>query len=267
MSHTQPTLLCAVAHPDDESLGFGPALAKYAAEGAKVHLIMATRGQRGWKGRPEDYPGPEALGQVRTGELLQAARVLGIREVHFLDYMDGQLDQADPAEATAKIAAYIRALRPQVVLTFGPDGSYGHPDHIAISQLTTAAVVEAAPAHAVNKLYYSATPKAVMEAYQRVFGELKSRVDGTERRFAGWEDWAVTTSLDTSAHLETVKRAILCHRSQLRGYDRLLQLSSEPWQYLYSRQHFYRAFGLVNRGRKVETDLFEELPKTSLARS
>lgn len=261
MNPAKPTILCALAHPDDESLGFGPAIAKYAAEGAEVYLIMATRGQRGWKGKPEEYPGPEALGQIRTEELLQAAEVLGIREVFFLDYMDGQLDQADSHEAIAKIAAHIGALRPQVVLTFGPDGSYGHPDHIAISQFTTAAVMQAATVHTVSKLYYSAESKAVMEAYQSVFGDLKSKVDGVERRFAGWEEWAITTHLETSAYVETIKQAILCHRSQLRGYDRLLQLSPEPWQYLYGHQHFYRVFSLVNGGRKIERGLFEGLAK------
>jgi LmbE family N-acetylglucosaminyl deacetylase len=88
--------------------------------------------------------------------------------VDFLDYMDGELDQADPAEVTAKIVEHIRHIRPHVVVTFGPDGAYGHPDHIAISQTTTSVIVCAAdPAyatsngfrpHRVSRLYYMAAP-------------------------------------------------------------------------------------------------------------
>src|SRR5689334_17739845 len=120
-------LLAILAHPDDESLGNGGALARAAAEGVATYLLTATRGERGWPGDPAQYPGLEALGRIRTAELEAAAAVLGIREVAFLDYIDGDLDQADPQEAVAKIVRYIRRVRPQVILTFPPDGAYGHP--------------------------------------------------------------------------------------------------------------------------------------------
>lgn len=257
--NTQFRLLCITAHPDDESLGFGPTLAKYGAAGIETHLIMATRGEKGWKGAKEAYPGPQALGQIRGQELLEAAGVLCLKAVHFLDYTDGELDRADAQKAVAKIARLIAEIRPQVVITFGPDGAYGHPDHVAISQFTTAALVEAAPQHRVFKLYYLAEPKRVVEAYESVFGELKARVDGVERRFAGWEEWAITTRLETSAYVETVKQAILCPRSQLRDYNKLKQLSAKPWQYLLGSQHYYRTLSLVNGGRTVEDDLFAGL--------
>src|SRR5712692_7064230 len=157
-------LMCVLAHPDDESLGNGGILAKYATEGVETYLVTATRGERGWFGDERDYPGPEALGKTREAELLAAAKVLGIRRVNFLDYIDGDLDQAPPAEAVAKIALHLRRVKPDVVVTFGPDGSYGHPDHIAICQFTTAAIVAAAspdslysrdlPPHRISKLYY-----------------------------------------------------------------------------------------------------------------
>src|SRR5579864_7465551 len=157
-------LMCVLAHPDDESLGNGGILAKYAAQGVETYLVTATRGERGWFGDESDYPVPDALGKTREAELLAAAKVLGIRQVDFLDYIDGDLDQAPPAEAVAKIVGYLRRVKPDVVVTFGPDGAYGHPDHIAICQFTTAAIVEAAspdalshqdlPTHRVSKLYY-----------------------------------------------------------------------------------------------------------------
>jgi LmbE family N-acetylglucosaminyl deacetylase len=162
----QLKLLCVLAHPDDESLGTGGILRQDAAEGVETSLVTATRGERGWTGSESEYPGLEVLGKRREAELLAAASVLGIRRVEFLDYIDGDLDQAHPAEAIAKIVGHVRRVQPDVVVTFGPDGAYGHPDHIAICQLTTAALVAAAdpaapccrerPSHRVSKFYYIA---------------------------------------------------------------------------------------------------------------
>jgi LmbE family N-acetylglucosaminyl deacetylase len=135
------TLMCVLAHPDEESLGMGGTLAKYGAEGIETYLVTATRGQRGWWGDKKENPGLEAVGRVREAELRCAAQALGIRDVQILDYVDGDLDQADAGEVTHKIVRHIRRVRPDVVATFAPEGAYGHPDHIAISQLATAAVV------------------------------------------------------------------------------------------------------------------------------
>src|SRR2546426_2529804 len=101
-------LLCVLAHPDDESLGTGGILAKYAAEGVETYLVTATRGERGWFGDERDNPGLEALGKIREAELLAAASVLGIHRVEFLDYLDGDLDQAHPAEVIAHIVEHLR---------------------------------------------------------------------------------------------------------------------------------------------------------------
>src|SRR5689334_4696342 len=122
----QLRLMGVLAHPDDESLGNGGTLAKYASEGVETYLVTATRGERGWMGDPSKNPGMDALGAIREAELLAAAKVLGIRQVDFLDYIDGDLDQADSAEAIGKIVGHLRRARPHVVLTFGPEGAYGH---------------------------------------------------------------------------------------------------------------------------------------------
>src|SRR5437660_2087592 len=114
----QLKLMCILAHPDDESLGTGGILARYAAEGVETYLITATRGERGWYGDEREHPGLDVLGRTREAELRAAAEVLGIREVHFLDYIDGDLDQAHPAEAIAKIVGHLRRVKPDVVVTF-----------------------------------------------------------------------------------------------------------------------------------------------------
>ncbi len=267
-------LMAVLAHPDDESLGVGGTLAKYASEGVEVSLLTATRGDgggyRGHRPGEPQHPGPSALGEIRETELRAAAAMLGVRDVSLLDYHDQQLDRADPREAIASVAAHIRRVRPDVVVTFGPDGAYGHPDHIAISQFTTAAIVAAADArsgcdhgedaarsHTVSKLYYLAWPASTWTAYESAIRTLSSTVDGVERRATPWPDWAITTEIDTRSVWRTVRQAISCHASQIAAYDRLTQLPPEHHEALWGRQSFYRAFSAVNGGRARETDLFE----------
>ena len=268
-----PRLLAVLAHPDDESLGVGGTLAKYASEGIDVFLLTATRGDRGrFRGyRLDDHqhPGPSALADIREGELRAAASALGVREVSILDYHDQQLDRANASEAVAIIARHIRRARPDVVVTFGPDGAYGHPDHIAISQFTTAAIVAAAdaeykddgiralPPHAVSKLYYIAWPESTWKAYQSAFRKLVSAVDGIERQAVPWPDWAITTVIDTRRFWSTVWRAVCCHESQVTAYERLKELSPNDHEALWGRQSFYRVFSTVTGGRVPETDLME----------
>ena len=267
---TEPLkLMCILAHPDDESLGTGGILAKYAAEGVETYLVTATRGERGWPGDDTEYPGLEALGRIREAELQAAAQALGLREVVFLDYIDGDLDQADPVEVINKIVTHLRRVRPQVVVTFDPTGAYGHPDHIAICQFATAAIVAAAdpdygktgglPPHRVSKLYYMVETEEDAIAYQEAFGELVMTIDGVKRRATGWESWAVTTRIDTTAYWRQVWQAISCHKSQLPEYLALQELPDEHHQNLWGTQSYYRAFSLVNGGRQVENDLFEGL--------
>jgi LmbE family N-acetylglucosaminyl deacetylase len=150
-------LMCILGHPDDESLGTGGILVKYASEGVKTYLVTATRGEWGWFGPQEEYPGLEALGRIREGELRAAAQVLGLQEVNFLDYIDGEFDQADVAEAIGKIVGHIRRVKPDVVVTFDQNGIYGHPDHIAICQYASAAVVAAADPYYADVTEYLRT--------------------------------------------------------------------------------------------------------------
>jgi GlcNAc-PI de-N-acetylase len=124
-------IMAVLAHPDDESLGVGGTLAKYASEGADVFLLTATRGDSGrFRGHRLDdpqHPGRLALAKIREVELRAAASALGVREVSILDYHDQHLDRANPREAVANIVGHIRRVQPDIVLTFGPDGAYGHP--------------------------------------------------------------------------------------------------------------------------------------------
>jgi LmbE family N-acetylglucosaminyl deacetylase len=259
-------LMAILAHPDDESLGFGGILAKSAAEHIETALVTATLGERGWTGDPREYPGAEALGRIREKELQAAAQALGIGSLDLLGYLDGELDRAEPSEVVAKIVAHLRRVRPDVVVTFGPDGAYGHPDHIAISQFATAAIVEAAnpdapysrdlAPHRVAKLYYMAPGRDWLESYQAIFGALVMQIDGRERRAEGWPDWQITTRIDATKYWRTVWQAARCHQSQLPALRLLERVSDTQHEALWGSQTFYRVFSLVNGGRSAENDLF-----------
>ena len=255
-------LMCILAHPDDETLGIGGTLATYAAEGIETYVLTATRGEYGWPGDPDANPGPTALGRIREAELRAAMDVLGVTGVSLLDYIDGELDAAAAQEIVPLIAAEIRRVKPQVVVTFGHDGIYGHPDHIAISQFTASAIVAAAggpDGHAVQKLYQRVGSAAFLEAYEMAFGELVMSVDGGERRAQPWPAWAITTHVDAREHHRRVWEAVRCHATQLPSYERLAALDGEHHEKLWGMQEFYRVFSLVNGGRDVERDLFEGL--------
>jgi LmbE family N-acetylglucosaminyl deacetylase len=260
MSPSDRRLLCVLAHPDDESLGTGGTLAKYAAEGVATYLVTATRGERGRFFDGQESPGPAIVGRTRETELREAAKELGLREVSFLDYEDGALDRAPAGEAVEKIADHLKRIQPQVVITFGPDGAYGHPDHVAISQFTTAAVVAAAGTHRVSKLYEIAWSERKWSAYQAAFRNLSTTIDGVVRKPSPWPAWMLTTQLDTSAVWPAVWRAITCHKTQMSIYKKLESLSEADHRALWGTQEFYRVFSLVNGGRTRETDVFEGLP-------
>jgi LmbE family N-acetylglucosaminyl deacetylase len=267
-------LLGILAHPDDESLGFGGTFAKYAAEGIETYLVTATRGERGRFGPSGERGDPADVGRAREAELQAAATVLGIREVSILGFPDGDVDKLPASTAIGAIVAHIRRIRPDVIVTFGPEGAYGHPDHIAISQFTTAAIVCAAdcayrlddgsqlhsfPPHRTAKLHYLAWGKDKWDAYQAALRKLTSTVDGVERQAHPWPDWAVTTEIDTSDLWPIVWKAVCCHRTQMSIYERLGDLTGEQQKTLWGSQQFYRVYSSINGGREREHDLFEGL--------
>src|SRR5512138_176583 len=105
-------LLAVFPHPDDETLGMGSTLARYAAEGVGTYLVCATRGERGWYESEGPDPGFEGVARIREAELRGAAENLGLHEVNFLDYIDGDVDQAQPADIIRKLVSHIRRIQP-----------------------------------------------------------------------------------------------------------------------------------------------------------
>ncbi|MFQ5342771.1 MAG: PIG-L family deacetylase, partial [Anaerolineae bacterium] len=247
------TLLAVFAHPDDEAFGAGGTLAHYAGEGVRVALVCATRGEVG--GIADlSLATPETLGEVREAELRCAAQALGISEVIFLGYRDsgmaGTPENEDPRafvnvaaeEVVAQLVGIIRRLRPQVVVTFEPNGGYGHPDHIAAHHHTVAAFHAAGdPARYPDqgpalrpgsvqawqpvRLFYTAIPRSF-------FLEMRDRLDAMgadtsefarfEESGAGWPDDQVHVTLDVAGAIEAKWAALQCHRTQF-GPDNLFR--------------------------------------------
>lgn len=167
-------LMTIYAHPDDESFSCAGTMARATRLGYPVAVVCATRGEEGQIADPA-LASPDNLGQVREQELRTSMAAVGVRDVIFLDYIDGHLAEADHDEALGKVVAQIRHFRPDVVLTFDPKGGYGHVDHMAIHRLAVEGVAAAAdPArfaeqlsqgarpHRVRKVYYSAFPRERM---------------------------------------------------------------------------------------------------------
>jgi LmbE family N-acetylglucosaminyl deacetylase len=193
-------LAVILAHPDDESFPMGGTLAKYAAGGVRVVLVTATLGEVGIAGLD-----PAATARIRKAELEAAARTLGIAEVHTLGYMDGAVAQVDEAAAVEQIAAWLHKLQPQVVITFGPDGITGHPDHIAIHRLVTQAF-----ARVVGEAHHP--PDQPMRLFYLAHSAATAQGCGVP--VAALQTQGPIAAIDVGAHLVTKVRAAQCHASQ-----------------------------------------------------
>src|SRR6266542_166083 len=163
----QPRLLGVFAHPDDEVFCVGGTLAKCVSQGWEEMAASATRGHGG-QIRDAGAATRRTLGQVRERELQQACSILGVQNALCLDYTDGQLAEIDRVVLSEHVLRITRDFRPDVVITFGPEGAYGHPDHIAISDATTEAFRRAlvdSPAEglhgpAPSRLFHSHFPRS-----------------------------------------------------------------------------------------------------------
>lgn len=248
---TQYRLLCAYAHPDDEQ-GVSGLMHKYANEGVEVTLVCATRGEAG-----EIAPGVDAtpgnLGQVREEELRCAAEKIGVNNVYFLDYRDSGMMgtaenkdprafwNANPLEATEKLVRIIRRHKPHVIITFDPNGGYGHPDHIKIHQAALMAYFVSGDARVFPEQIKEVQPWTVSKLYWGAF---------SRSRFAGWEEYAkthklnfgipiqefikrmmpdevITTRIDVTPYVDLKFSALSCHASQLDPNSTFAQIPPE----------------------------------------
>jgi LmbE family N-acetylglucosaminyl deacetylase len=282
------TLLAVLAHPDDETFGMGGTLALYARRGVSVHLVCATRGEVG-EVEPHYLEGYGSIGELREDELRCAAGKLGLDGVHFLDYRDSgmlgspendhpQALAATPVdEVAAKVTAYIRRLRPQVVLTFDPIGGYRHPDHVAIHEATVRAFYAAADADAYpgeyppfqpDKLYYHTFPHKWLSWAVRLmplFGKDPRRFGQNEDvdllSLAG-EDFPVHAQIDYRPVAEVKQAATACHASQGGGMAPANFFVRWAFRLAAGKDLYTRAYPEPEDGLK-ERDLFSGIDSSA----
>ena len=234
-------LLGAYGHPDDEQ-GVSGLMHKYAQEGVDVTLVCATRGEAG-----EIAPGvdatPENLGQVREEELRCAVEKLGVNNLYFLDYRDsgmiGTPENNDPRcfwqanlmEVTEKLVRIVRRHKPHVIVTFDPNGGYGHPDHIKIHQAAMMAYFVAGDARifpdqiskeglsawTVSKLYWGAFPRSRFARWAEMAQKagLDMGVPMQEFLKRAQPDEIITTRIDVTPYVDLKLNALYCHASQM----------------------------------------------------
>lgn len=208
-------ILGVFAHPDDETFCAGGTFAKYSASGAEVMVVSATRGEAGQIRSPK-VATRRTLGTVREQELHYACQQLGIQHAVCLDHRDGTLKDIDQEVLIGQVAEIIHTFHPDVVITFGPDGGYGHPDHIAVSAATTDACARCRESHQLSErlatglapyqpacLYYSYFPRK----RQLLLDQLVRWLVQAEQRFHGTLDFAYALLL-------------LCEEATLLRYSR-----------------------------------------------
>ncbi len=216
-------LLGVFAHPDDETFCAGGTFARYAGQGAEIMVVSATRGQAG-EIRDAAVGNRRTIAAVREAELRLACERLGIAKVRCLDYVDGALADVEFSTLADKVAEVICEFRPDVVITFGPDGGYGHPDHVTISAVTTDACQRAADPGRIGltvtlplrppRLYYRYFPSGDLLILER----LATWLTRQPNRFAGTPDFAHAFLL--LAEASGTMRHIRDH-VQIRWYPRV----------------------------------------------
>ena len=276
------TLLAVLAHPDDESFGLGGTLALYAQRGYDTYLVCATRGEAG-SVDAEHLHGFKNIADMRTAELDCAASHLGLKDVIYLGYRDsgmtGSEDNKHPEaqinhpveEVAGRVVKHIRALQPDVVLTFDPIGGYKHPDHIHIHQATVLAFDKADDASfhpeaglpfQPRALYFQVFPRGFLKWATRLmplFGKDPSKFgrngDINLKELAD-VNFPVHVRLDVRAVTEIKSEAGACHNSQGGGQMRrgLMGFVSRVFG---EHEDYMRAYPPVDGNFKRLADLFD----------
>jgi N-acetylglucosamine malate deacetylase 2 len=245
----QKSIFFSFAHPDDESFSVAGIASKYGAQGVRLALSCATRGQAGKAGDPP-ICSPEQLPVVREAELREAATLLGIEHLHLLEYRDKHLAAAAPEEIRRQLLSFIRLYRPQIVITFDPNGANLHSDHIAISRFTSDAVAaaadprwfpEAGPPHLVQRLLWT-TP---VPLYKLALVPNLADQPG------------VDFVIDIKPWWERKAQALRAHRTQHLSIDRIWFHQPDP-EKLLSQEMFCQAWGPALPARPSD-DLFADL--------
>lgn len=256
------------AHPDDESIGTGATMAYYAATGAHVTLVTCTLGEEGEIHVPElaGLAATEAdqLGGYRVGELTAACAALGVADHRFLGgagrYRDSGMMglptnnhprcfwQADLDAAAGLLVEIMREVRPQVVVTYDPDGFYGHPDHIQAHRVTMRAAELAREAgFGPDKIYWTAVPRSVLaagiEAFQGTSDNPFAEVSNVEDFPFGTPDEQIAARIDATEQHDAKVAALRAHATQIPDSSWLYAVAGNFGSEFMGVEYYTLAYG------------------------
>ena len=257
-----PPLLTIFAHPDDETFSAAGVMAAAVERGVPVTVISATRGEAG-ESAIAGLDDPERLGIVRERELREAMRQIGVSDVRLLGYRDSGMAGSPSAEhsrafirvptesAAARLVSHIRSVRPHAILTFGPEGLYGHPDHLHMHDVALRAIQLAAdpsPKDGVSPepwqtpvLYFAAFPREdMLILFDRPNSPLGSLPEDA-RANLGTPRSQITHRINIESWRESKRAAIASHRTQTAEGGPLAGIPAEIIEWQLSSEYFVRA--------------------------
>jgi N-acetyl-1-D-myo-inositol-2-amino-2-deoxy-alpha-D-glucopyranoside deacetylase len=281
------TVLFVHAHPDDEAIGTGGTILRYGREGVRTVVVCCTGGECGEISDPA-LATAENLCEVRQRELEAAAAILGLGRLVWLGYRDSGMagtddndnpasfHRADMEEAVGRLVRVVREERPQVVVSYDPGGTYGHPDHVKAHRIAQAAFwaagdpsrfPEAGAPWTPRKLYETVITRTQMERFAQLMREGEGeRPPGEEEamrervlRYAV-PDSEVTTRIEFADLADEKRRAVLVHATQIGPQSRFGRIPPELFRQLFVGETYRRVVGPFAPGPDgIETDLFAGL--------
>ena len=281
------TIMAVHAHPDDESIGTGGILARYADEGVRTILVTCTGGEVG-EIADAAMATPDNLADIRERELRLACEILGVAHLELLGYRDsgmvGTPDNEHPRafartdldQATGQLVALVRRYRPQVLVTYDENGFYGHPDHIQANRIAVRAFrlsgdPSAYPEQSLEpwtpwKLYYTAVARSRMAQFgerlaahgiEPPLGDQQGEGDADVPPF-GTPDELVTTVVDVGPYVERKRRALWAHATQMGPNVFFAKMPPPLFAELFGQETFQRVESRVE-APVPEADLFAGL--------
>lgn len=251
---------CVFAHPDDDTYSVGGSLALHAADDLEVTVVLATSGEAGLIADPS-LATRETLGRVREGEDVASWWALRLEpDIRFLRHPDGGLAEVPRGELVGEIEAALASARPDVVVTFGPDGVTGHADHVTIGAAATEAfhAARASGGDGFGSLLYTAISASALD---RLNDGLRERglepIDSTQPFMPrGVPDERIGVRVDCSAAYERKLEALRCHRTQAEMQD----VPFDLWPGLLGTESFVVAWPERSPREPVSTDLLAPSP-------
>ncbi len=235
------TMLSVWAHPDDEAFGPSGMVRKLHDEGVRNVVITATRGEQGNLGEPPIATRP-TLADIRAQELQAACALIGVDRLELWSYPDGALSVVDTNELRDRIVEIFNQEKPHVVLTFGPDGIYGHPDHIAIHIAATQAFAQYLALHSHEdppRLYYVTV------------GPSTEKAENTAGSTEAPAPLPATARIDVSSYAEIKREALRAHATQHQDWG--MFLDRDEW---FKTVYLHRAYPPAAVTDELETALF-----------